>query len=246
MCNGAAVEVRRRGKESGMLYAVSAQKNKRSSIPKTALVLHSGGLDSTVCLLLARSYGLRVISFGVDYGQRHHVELQYAATQCSRFRIQRHVVQVAWDKPVRDIPLDRKRDSLGKDVSPAFLPGRNGVFLMLACAEAAGVGADEVWIGVNSIDFSGYPDCKPEFIAAFKAMLRRGFSHPPKILAPLQRKSKPAIAEMARGLGLTRTDTWSCYRPQVSSTGLTPCARCDACVLHEYAWSTLATSARNR
>src|SRR5205814_585789 len=96
----------------------------------------------------------------------------------------------------------RDARTLGSNVSPAFLPGRNGLFLMLACAEAAGVGALEVWTGVNSINFSGYPDCKPEFIKAFIAMLRTGVPDGPQIVTPLQLKSKVQIARMARSLGL--------------------------------------------
>lgn len=202
-----------------------------------AVVLHSGGLDSTVCLLMARQRGRKVISLGIDYGQRHHIELDYAKSQCSRFSVERRVLSVNWDKPDRTLPTNRAVKDLGRTVSPAFLPGRNGLFLMLACAEAAGLGATEIWTGVNSINFSGYPDCKPEFIEAFKKMLRVGVPRGPKIQTPLLRKSKPQIARIARRMGLTPTDTWSCYRPQVTKSGLSPCGKCDACVLHRYAWT---------
>lgn len=208
-----------------------------SATCKRALILHSGGLDSTVCLLLARERGREVISLGIDYGQRHRLELQYAAEQCRRLGIERRILDVAWTKPERALPKNRKVEDLGKNVSPAFLPARNGVFLMLASAEAAGLGADEIWIGVNSINFSGYPDCTPTFISAFRDMLRIGSPGGPKIVAPLQGKSKRAIAKLAFRLGLRKDDTWSCYRPQISISGITPCQECDACVLHEHAWS---------
>ena len=201
-----------------------------------AVVLHSGGLDSTVCLLLAKSRGREVISLGIDYGQRHHIELDYASHQCSQNQIERRVLRVAWDKPLRPLPTNMKVSELGKKVSPAFLPARNGLFLMMACAEAAGLGASEIWIGVNSVNFSGYPDCTPEFIDSFRKMLRIGVPRGPQIIAPLQRKSKPQIAKLAKRLGITRSDTWSCYRPQVVNSGLSPCGRCDACVLHHFAW----------
>lgn len=204
---------------------------------KRALILHSGGLDSTVCLLLARERGREVVSLGIDYGQRHRLELQYASEQCRRLGIERRILNVAWTKPERDLPKNRKVEDIGKKVSSAFLPARNGVFLMLASAEAAGLGADEIWIGVNSINFSGYPDCTPNFISAFRKMLKVGSPDGPKIVAPLQGKSKRSIARLAFRLGLKKTDTWSCYRPQISSSGINPCQECDACVLHEHAWS---------
>jgi len=201
------------------------------------VVLHSGGLDSTVCLVMAQQAGLQVVSLGIEYGQRHHIELDYAASQCKRFGIERKVLKVSWDKPDRPLPINRSVDELRKSVSPAFLPARNGLFLMLACAEAAGLQATEIWTGINSVDFSGYPDCTPEFLASFKKMLRIGIPRGPKIVAPLLRKSKPQIARIAARMGLSPSDTWSCYRPHITTSGLSPCGKCDACVLHAYAWT---------
>lgn len=208
---------------------------------KKVVVLHSGGLDSTVCLLLAQSRGHQVLSLGVNYNQRHQVELEYAARHCAQFDIERRVISVTWDKPLRTIPTNRSvREIRSSGVSPAFLPGRNGIFLMLAAAEAAGVGADEVWTGVNSVDFSGYPDCRPQFIASFQKMLSFAIPRGPRLVAPLQNKSKPQIARMAKRLGIGPTDTWSCYRPRISENGLSPCGACDACQLHALAWDSLA------
>ena len=204
---------------------------------KGVLVLHSGGLDSTVCLYLAKSRGHDVVSLGIDYGQRHRVELEYAADQCSRLGVDRRLIRVAWDKPERTLPTNRKVEEMHRTVSPAFLPGRNGIFMMLACAEATGLGATEVWIGINSVDFSGYPDCTPDFINSFRQMLRAGMPNGPKLVAPLQNKSKPLIARLAASLGLHQGETWSCYRPKISETGVGPCGVCDACVLHSYAWA---------
>ena len=202
-----------------------------------AVVLHSGGLDSTVCLLLAKQRNRKVISVGIDYGQRHHIELDYASAQCKRFEVERRVLTVHWDKPVRRLPTNRAVKDLPKSVSPAFLPARNVLFLMLGCAEAAGLGATEIWTGINSIDFSGYPDCTPEFIQAFRGMLRIGVPKGPKLPAPLLKKSKPQIARIASRLGLSSTDSWSCYRPQVTQSGLSPRDKCNACVLHKYGWA---------
>lgn len=203
---------------------------------KKIVVLHSGGLDSTVCLMLAVSRGHEVISLGINYNQHHHVELDYAAKQCASLGVERKVISVTWDKPSRVIPTNRSVAEIKAGVSVAFLPGRNGIFLMLAAAEAAGIGAKEVWTGINSVDFSGYPDCRAEFVDSFQRML--GFAIPkgPRLVAPLQNKSKPQIARMAKRLGIGRTDTWSCYRPKISEHGLSPCGACDACKLHEFAW----------
>ncbi len=201
-----------------------------------ALVLHSGGLDSTLCLLMAKEAGHQVISLGIDYGQRHRIELEYALAQCRKHGFERRILRVEWDKPVRDIPTGRSLEEIRAGVSPSFLPARNAVFLALACAEAAGIGADEVWIGVNAVDFSGYPDCRPEFVEAFRAMIDAAIPGGPKVAAPLIEMSKPAIAAEARRLGLMLGDTWSCYQPRFTSQGIVPCSQCDACVLHDHAW----------
>lgn len=209
------------------------------------LVLHSGGLDSTLCLLLAVEAGHEVVSLGVDYGQRHRIELEYALEQCRRHGIERRVLRVTWDKPLRKMPTGRSLSAIRAGASPAFLPGRNAVFLTLACAEAAGVKAREVWIGVNAIDFSGYPDCRPEFIDAFISMINVAIPGGASIVAPLIQMSKPEIAAEAGRLGLSPEDTWSCYRPAFSSSGITPCGVCDACILHDHAWQQ-AQSDRSR
>jgi 7-cyano-7-deazaguanine synthase len=203
---------------------------------KKILVLHSGGLDSTVCLHVAVSRGHEAVSLGVNYNQHHHVELDYAAKQCKKLGVERKVISVSWDKPIRTVPINRSVDEIKTGVSVAFLPGRNGIFLMLASAEAAGIGAQEVWTGVNSVDFSGYPDCRPEFVDSFQKMLTFAIPKGPRLFAPLQNKSKRQIARMAARLGISKTDTWSCYRPAITTTGLSPCGACDACKLHEFAW----------
>jgi 7-cyano-7-deazaguanine synthase len=207
-----------------------------------ALVLHSGGLDSTVCLLLARELGHEVTSLGIDYGQRHRVELEFARIQCQRFGFERRLIRVEWDKPERPLPTDRSVSQMRASVSPAFLPGRNVVFLAIACAETAGIGADEVWLGVNAIDFSGYPDCTPQFVDAFRAMIDIAIPSGPKVMTPLIDFPKTRIAQEARRLGIGPADTWSCYRPQASSTGLSPCGRCDACILNRQAWDPDSSS----
>ena len=177
-----------------------------------------------------------VVSLGIDYGQRHRIELEYALAQCKKYGVERRILNIGWDKPRRDIPVGRSLNEINAGISPAFLPGRNAVFLTLACAEAAGIGASEIWIGVNSVDFSGYPDCRPEFIEAFQKMIDIAIPDGPKIVAPLQQMSKPEIASKAHELGLVPGDTWSCYKPQITPQGILPCSECDACKLHNLAW----------
>jgi len=186
---------------------------------------------------MARQRGREVLSLGIDYGQRHRIELDYANMQCERFEVARKIIRLDWDKPARRIPTNRKLQEMNSSISPAFLPGRNALFMVVACAEAAGIGATEVWIGVNAIDFSGYPDCRPEFIEAFRKMIRVAIPKGPRILAPLLGMTKPQIARRAFRLGLRRGDMWCCYQPAITAQGIEPCGKCDACVLHEYAWS---------
>ncbi len=207
-----------------------------SAANERCIVLHSGGLDSTVCLLLARKHGRNPRSLGINYGQRHDVELEYATRQCARFGIERHVVNVGWEKPEIHIPKDRTVSEMKSGIAPTFLPGRNAVFLALACAEAAGIGANEVWLGVNAVDYSGYPDCRESFLGAFRKMWAEAVPTPPRIVAPLVMLTKPQIAALARDLGLKHGDTWSCYAPEMSPQGPQPCGHCDACLLHEHAW----------
>lgn len=200
------------------------------------IVLHSGGLDSTTCILLAKERGHEVSSLGINYAQRNKIELEFAEKQCQKFNVPRKVITVNWDKPHRDIPLNRPLNEIGSDVSPAFLPGRNAVFLVLACAEASGIEADEVWIGVNTVDYSGYPDCRFEFIDAFRKMIDLAIPGGASIVAPLQNMTKPDIAREAFRLGIRPGETWSCYRPQKKVDVYTSCGECDACVLHKHAW----------
>ncbi|MBA7709149.1 7-cyano-7-deazaguanine synthase [subsurface metagenome] len=209
-----------------------------------AIILHSGGLDSTVCLLLALEKGREVISLGIDYGQRSRAELEYALKLCNRFDVERKVLKIEWDKPERVIPKSRSINEIGKEVSSAFLPGRNALFLVLACAEATGIGASEVWTGINSIDYSGYPDCRPEFLEQFRKMINLAIPKGPEIIAPLISLSKPEIAKEAYRLGIRQGDTWSCYRPFNTNNGFVPCGECDACVLHKYAWEHIPKQAK--
>lgn len=203
------------------------------------LVLHSGGMDSTTCLYKAHRDGAEVFSLGINYGQRLAVELMFAQRHCDILGVPREVINVNWHKPERPIPTGRSVAEMRASISPAFLPSRNALFLTLASAHAAGVDADEVHIGINSVEFSGYPDCTPAFLESFSAMMAIANPGGPRLVAPLLDMDKPQIAALARGLGIGEHDTWSCYRPVIQTGAVAPCGECDACRLHDHAWRAL-------
>jgi 7-cyano-7-deazaguanine synthase len=103
------------------------------------------------------------------------------------------------------------------------------------------MGASELWVGSNDVDYSGYPDCTAEFLESFRAMIATAMPDGPQIIAPLMGMTKPAIADVAKSLGLVHGDTWSCYQPSITSHGIVPCGKCDACVLHDYAWQVASS-----
>lgn len=207
---------------------------------KCAVVLLSGGLDSMVVAGLAREQGFAVHALTVDYGQRHSRELESARAIARAQGVARHVV----------LPLDLRtfggsaltddiavpKDELGDDDVPVtYVPARNLVFLSLTVAFAEASGAHDVFIGVNALDYSGYPDCRPEFIASFAETARLGTregsqGRPFAIHAPLQYMTKADIAREAARLGLDPGLSWSCYDP--TDDGLA-CGRCDSCLLRQ-------------
>jgi len=217
-----------------------------------AVVLLSGGLDSMVTAALAQVAGFAVHALTVDYGQRHKLELQSAARIAERLGLVRHT-QIALDlrafggSALTDA-IDVPKDGVGDDIPVTYVPARNLVFLALttACAEAAG--ARDVFIGVNALDYSGYPDCRPEFIASFAETARLGTKAgvegaPFTIHAPLQHMTKADIARECARLGLDPAWSWSCYDP--TSGGLA-CGLCDSCRLRKkgFAEAGIADSTR--
>lgn len=204
-----------------------------------AVVLLSGGLDSMVTAALAQEAGFAVHALTVDYGQRHKLELESAARIASRLGLARHT-QIALDlrafggSALTDM-IDVPKGGVGDDIPVTYVPARNLVFLALttACAEAAG--ARDVFIGVNALDYSGYPDCRPEFIASFAETARLGTKAgvegaPFSIHAPLQHMTKADIARECDRLGLDPAWSWSCYDP--TPEGLA-CELCDSCRLRK-------------
>jgi 7-cyano-7-deazaguanine synthase len=220
---------------------MSAGENPEGSAPRRAVLLLSGGLDSATCLLLARSEGLEVFALSFDYGQRHALELDRARVLASRYGAAAHRV-VRLDFPgvgasaLTDAEIPVPRGSLGAEAIPmTYVPARNTLFLAHALAWAEVLGASDIFIGANALDYSGYPDCRGEFLEAFQAAANLGTraaaeGRPFRIRAPLLTMSKADIIRTGERLGLDFALTSSCYEP--GQAGL-PCGSCDACLLRK-------------
>jgi 7-cyano-7-deazaguanine synthase len=208
---------------------------------RRAVVLLSGGLDSAVTAAWLRRQGFAVHALSFDYGQRHSVELQAAARVAKHVGVVEHVVQridlraFGGSALTADIavPKDRSPDEMAGSIPITYVPARNTIFLAFALAFAEVRGAFDLGIGVNAIDYSGYPDCRPEFIAAFERVAnlatRAGVeSGHIRLHTPLQQLSKAQIVRLGRELGVDLSLTISCYDPAADGT---PCGRCDACEL---------------
>jgi 7-cyano-7-deazaguanine synthase len=208
---------------------------------KRAVVLLSGGLDSSTCLALALAEGLEAHCLSVDYGQRHRGELHRARAVARRMGAASHrVVKVdlsafggsaLTDAAIR-VPRGRSARAMARTIPVTYVPARNTVLLALALAHAEVAGAEVILVGVNAIDYSGYPDCRPEFLRAFERLARlatkAGVSgRPIEIRAPLLRLSKAGIVRLGTRLGVDYADTLSCYDPVRGRA----CGRCDACAL---------------
>jgi 7-cyano-7-deazaguanine synthase len=200
-----------------------------------AVVLLSGGLDSTTALFWAKKKGLRPIALSVLYGQRHARELVSArrVAKAAGAPLREVRLKLPWLKtsalvdraaPLPDLPLEK----IGQGPLPAtYVPGRNTIFLALAASLADATGACALVIGANALDYSGYPDCRPAYLAAFQRAARLGTKNGRlRVLAPLLRLDKRGIVRLARRLGAPLKLTWSCYRG-----GRRPCGRCDSCKL---------------
>ena len=211
---------------------------------KQAVLLLSGGLDSTTMLALATSEGYAVHALSFDYGQRHAAELAAARAVGYAYRVLEHKVieldlrAIGGSALTADIPVPKDRELKYDDdkIPITYVPARNTIFLSYALAFAEVVGAEEIFIGVNALDYSGYPDCRPEFIAAFEEMAnlatRAGVesrSEPAiRIRTPLIAMSKREIIELGLKLGVDYSITTSCYDPGADGEA---CGRCDACQL---------------
>jgi 7-cyano-7-deazaguanine synthase len=202
-----------------------------------AVALVSGGLDSMVAAARAREAGFALLALTVDYGQRHRIELKSAARVAAALGAERHVVLpldlTAFGGSALTADIAVPKDGVGEEVPVTYVPARNTIFLSLALGWAEAAGASDLYIGVNALDYSGYPDCRPEFIAAFEALAGlgtkagsegRGF----RIHAPLQHMTKADIVREAARLRLDCGLSWSCYDP---APGGEHCGLCDSCRL---------------
>lgn len=208
-----------------------------------AVVLLSGGLDSAVVLGLARKAGRDCHALSFRYGQRHDVELQAAEGVAESLGAAEHKTLdlplgswggSALTAPI-EVPKDRNEAEMSGDIPVTYVPARNTVFLSLALAWAEVLGAAEIWIGVNALDYSGYPDCRPEFIEAFEKMARLATKTGVEgesltIVAPLLQLSKADIVRKGIEIGVDFSLTHSCYDP--SPEGLA-CGHCDSCLLRK-------------
>jgi 7-cyano-7-deazaguanine synthase len=207
-----------------------------------AVVLLSGGLDSATTAAIARSQGFDLSALSVDYGQRHRFELEAAKRVATSLGLRRHLTtridlaQFGGSALTAniDVPKSRSTDEMEQGIPLTYVPARNTVFLSLALALAETLSAADIFIGVNAVDYSGYPDCRPEFIAAFEQLAnlatKAGVEGTSKfrIHVPLIRMTKAEIIRRGSELGVDYALTHSCYDPDVHGAS---CAACDACQL---------------
>jgi 7-cyano-7-deazaguanine synthase len=205
-----------------------------------AVVLLSGGLDSSTVLAIAKELGHDVVALTFDYGQRHAREVESAEAVARAVGASEHIVlslpigpllDSSLTRPGSEVPEGRPVEEMGASVPTTYVPSRNIIFLSVASSIAESIGADSVFIAANAVDYSGYPDCTPEFIESFERMLRIGTragkeGRPIKVEAPLVRMTKAEIVREALRLKVPLDLTWSCYKG-----GERACGRCDSCRL---------------
>jgi 7-cyano-7-deazaguanine synthase len=209
---------------------------------KKAVVLTSGGLDSTTAMAIAKDQGYAVYGLSFDYGQRHRFELEAARKVSGSLGAVRHLV-IPLDLRVFggsaltadiDVPKGRDSDAMGRGIPITYVPARNTIFLSVALAWAEVIEAGHIFIGVNAVDYSGYPDCRPEYIAAFEAMANLATraavegALPIHLHAPLIHMTKAQIIQSGIDLGVDYSMTHSCYDPSPKGSA---CGRCDSCLL---------------
>lgn len=213
-----------------------------SRTQKKAVCLLSGGLDSTTALAIAQEQGFDVHAMSFRYGQRHSVELSKAEFFATARGVSHHVIvdfdlrMIGGSALTADIDVPKHQDAsdIGPGIPVTYVPARNTIFLSFALGWAEVLGAEDIFIGVNALDYSGYPDCRPEYIATFEALANRatkagveGTQHL-KIHAPLMEMTKADIVRRGLELGVDYAETSSCYDPSPEGK---PCGHCDSCLL---------------
>lgn len=212
--------------------------------PKKAVVLSSGGLDSTTVMAIAKHAGFELYSISFDYGQRHSFELEAARKVAETFGVNKHMVLNIDLKKIGgsaltdniEVPKAKTEESMAAEIPVTYVPARNTIFLSYALAWAEVLQSSDIFIGVNAIDYSGYPDCRPEYIDAFQRMANlatkagvQGITQI-KIQTPLINMTKAQIIQKGIELGIDYALTHSCYDP--TPQGLA-CSRCDSCILRK-------------
>ena len=211
-------------------------------VRKKAVVLSSGGVDSTTVMAIAVNKGFEIYSLSFSYGQRHGFELKAAARVARFFNVKKHLVldmnlrQIGGSALTDDIdvPKSRMESEMSTDIPVTYVPARNTIFLSYALAWAEVLKAFDIFIGVNAIDYSGYPDCRPEYLQALERVANLGTragvesGRKFKLHAPLMRLTKKEIIERGKELGVDYSMTHSCYDPDKNGKA---CGECDACLL---------------
>ncbi len=214
-----------------------------SSNQKKCVVLLSGGLDSATTLLLAQREGFLVYAISFRYGQRHLCELSSAEAIVRKYQPEKHLIMdVSMDKIAGssltdyscDVPKERDTEKI-EEIPSTYVPARNTIFLSIALGWSEVLGASDIFIGANAIDYSGYPDCRPEYLKAFEKMANLAtcsgtLGNKVKIQAPLIKLSKAEIIKQGNELGLDFTLTHSCYDPNSKGKA---CGKCDSCILRQ-------------
>lgn len=206
-----------------------------------AVVLLSGGLDSATTTAIAIEAGYEVIALSFRYGQRHYKELEAAKKIAQAFKIQDHfIIDVnlsQWGgSSLTDQSLSIPQSGVQTDIIPStYVPGRNTVFIAIALSLAEAKNAQAIYLGINAIDYSGYPDCRPEYLQAFQQLANLASKvgvegNTPQLIAPLVNDSKADIVRRALKLNVPIADTWSCYQG-----GESPCGLCDSCRIRDQA-----------
>lgn len=222
---------------------------------RPAVVLLSGGLDSAVALASCRRDGFAPFALTIDYGQRHRVELDCARKLAAVIGVERHIVlnvdltQWGGSALTSDIPVpeNRAHTSMGSDVPVTYVPARNTIFLSLAMGWAETLDSADIFIGAHSLDYSGYPDCRPEYFEAFTRMAdvatKTGVEGAHwQIHTPLLQMTKSDIVRLGVSLKVPFEHTVSCYQPVTDDTGIVACGVCDACIIRRDAFASVGVT----